>query len=119
MNRREEQRDTDIARTLGLLDELARIEVSPRFRTQLLQRIASMEQKKRSGFSVSASFSPRVAFFSLLLILNLASALLLFNHDKTESPVASAATVGIAESVNDEYGGPALSYYDDQSATGQ
>jgi hypothetical protein len=115
MNRSTEQRNAEVEKTLGLLDQMPRVEVNHLFRARLLQRIDAMEAQKSSRTTAFAGgFNPRLAFTALLLVLNVASGVMLYLH---ESPQATSA---IAESFSGEdYGGPALSYYDDQSTIGR
>lgn len=118
MNKTAEHRNAAIARTLKILDELPEIQASPRFRLRLMQRIESLEKKQQIGFSVSSgAFSPRLAFLTLLLVLNIASAMIFFMQGQSGSTSAASGT--LAESFSDAYGGPALSYYDDQSNADQ
>ena len=117
MNRSTEQRNAEVEKTLGMLDEMPRIEVNHRFRAKLFLRIETMEIGKSSRAAVfGGAFNPRLAFMALLLVLNIASAFMLYLH---ETPQGSNSAGTIAESFSEEYGGPALSYYDDQSAIGR
>jgi hypothetical protein len=73
-----------------------------------------MQIGKTSGTAVfGGAFNPKLAFMALLLVLNIASAFMLYLH---ETPQAVGSSGTIAESISEDYGGPALSYYDDQSA---
>jgi hypothetical protein len=111
-------RNAEIARTLEILDKLPEIKAGSSFRVRLMLRIESMESKPYAGYSVSSrAFSPRMAFLTLLLVLNVASAMLFFMHGQSGSTATASGT--LAESFSDEYGGPALSYYDDQSNSDQ
>lgn len=114
MNRSTEQRNEEVTKTLGMLDQMPRVEVNHLFRVRLMQRIDTMEIAKSSGAAVfGGAFNPRLAFMALLLVLNIASAFMLYLH---ETPQGAASAGAIAESFSEAYGGPALSYYDDQSA---
>ncbi|RXK88671.1 hypothetical protein EST62_02080 [Chlorobaculum sp. 24CR] len=114
MNRTTEQRNAEVNKTLELLDQMPRVEVNHLFRARLMQRIDAMETGKSSGTALfGGALSPKLAFMTLLLVLNVASALMLFMH---ETPQATGSSGTIAESLSEDYGGPALSYYDDQSA---
>ncbi|NTU94203.1 MAG: hypothetical protein HGB29_06575 [Chlorobiaceae bacterium] len=105
MNRSMEQRDAEVKKTMNILDEMPRIEAHHLFRARLLQRIEASAQTA----STSAGFNPRLAFFSLLLLFNIAMGVLLFLHQDPQMTNRSSA---IAESYNEEYGSPALSYYE-------
>lgn len=114
MSRTTEQRNAEVTKTLGVLDQMPRVEINHLFRARLMQRIEAMEANKSSGIAVFGStLNPRLALMALLLVLNVASALLLFMH---ETPQATGASIAVAESFSEDYGGAALSYYDDQSA---
>lgn len=114
MNRHAEHCNAEIARTLEVLDALPNIDAGPRFRTRLMQRIESAETHTQGNGTVTVAFNPRIAIFALLLLLNLASAMLLFMH--TGTATRSGASNSMAESFGEDYGGAALSYYDDRSA---
>jgi len=114
MNRSTEQRNEEVTKTLGMLDQMPRVEVNHLFRVRLMQRIDTMEIGKTSKTAVfGVTFNPRLAFMALLLVLNIASALMLYMH---QVPQTTGAAGAIADSFSEAYGGPALSYYDDQSA---
>jgi hypothetical protein len=115
MNRTTEQRNAEVTKTLEMLDKMPRIEVNHHFRARLLQRIDAMEVRKSTGAVVlGGAFSPKLALMTLLLVLNIASAVMLYMH---QSPQLAGASGAVAESMSEDYGGgPALSYYDDQSA---
>ncbi|MBN1929598.1 MAG: hypothetical protein JW764_08670 [Chlorobiaceae bacterium] len=118
MNRNSEHLEAEVSKTLELLDQMPKVQVSGRFRTQLLHRIDSMEHAGGAvGTTVLAVFSPKLAFLTLLLMLNIASAMLLFMNGGPQSATGISGT--LAETFSDDYGGPALSYYDDQSALGR
>lgn len=117
MNRSFEQLEAEVSKTLEILDRMPQLEPSPRFRAQLMQRINAMEPVSNGGMTVSMAFSPKVAFLALLLMLNIASAMLLFTSQTPQSATGASGT--LADSFSEDYGGPALSYYDDQSALGR
>jgi hypothetical protein len=108
MNSNTEQRRAEAMKTMRILDELPRIEPHHLFRARLLERIES----ENAGASVVSGLNPRLAFFSLLLAINIAmGTVLLLDRDTRPSMQGGDA---IAESYGDEYGSPALSYYDQQ-----
>jgi hypothetical protein len=115
MNRNSEKQQAEIAKTLGMLDRMPEVQVNHLFRVRLLQRIESMEVSRKSVLTRrDGIFNPRVAFLALLMVFNVASAGFLFLH---ESPQQSGTLMGgISETFSEDYGGPALSYYDEQSA---
>jgi hypothetical protein len=118
MNRTTEQRNTEAAKTLDMLDKMPKVEVNHLFRARLLQRIDAMESGKTAGATLfGGAFSPKLAFMTVLLILNVASAVLLFLHEAPRQNTGAATPV--AENVSADYGGPALAYYDDQPSSGR
>jgi hypothetical protein len=117
MKRNVEQLETEVLKTLELLDQMPEVQPSSRFRAQLMQRIETMQPASGSSMAIGVAFSPKVAFLALLLMLNIASAMLLFTSSQTPQQ-ASSASGTLADSFSEDYGGPALSYYDDQSALG-
>ncbi len=118
MNRNFEQCEAEVSKTLELLDRMPQVEPSPRFRAQLMQRINAMEPINNGDKPiVSMALSPKVVFLALLLMLNIASAMLLFTSQTPQSTTSASGT--LADSFSEDYGGPALSYYDDQSALGR
>jgi len=115
MNRNSEQQNAEVIKTLEMLDRMPEVKVNHLFRARLMQRIESMEVSRNSRLASSGgAFNPRVAFLALLLILNVASAGFLFLHESPRQN--SALSGGISETFSEDYGGPALSYYDEQSA---
>ena len=118
MNRTTEQRNAEVAKTLDMLDKVPKVEVNHLFRARLLQRIDAMENGKTAGATLfGGTFSPKLAFMTLLLVLNVASAALLFLHEAPRQN--SGAATAVAENPSADYGGPALAYYDDQPASGR
>ncbi|NTW51471.1 MAG: hypothetical protein HGB22_02605 [Chlorobiaceae bacterium] len=114
MNRSTEQRDAEVVKTLKILDDMPRLEVHHLFRAHLLQRIDAIEAKSSFAVSLSGGFNPRFAFFGLLLVFNIASGMLFFMHGTPQSTTSNSGV--LAEAFNEDYGGPALSYYDQTGA---
>jgi hypothetical protein len=114
MNRSTEQRNAEVEKTLKILDDMPRLEVHHLFRAHLMQRIDSLERTNTFAVAFAGGFNPRLAFMGLLLILNIASAMLFFLHETPQSTVSVSS--GLAESISEDYGGPALSYYDQSAA---
>lgn len=112
MSRTTEQRNAEVKKTLEVLDQMPRVEVNHLFRARLMQRIDAIETHKASGNALfNGALNPKLAFMALLLVLNIASGFMIFMHE----PQATGPAGTIAESFSEDYGGPALSYYDDQS----
>lgn len=108
MNRSNDQQSAEVMKTMRILDELPRIEPHHLFRARLLERMES----DNASASVATGFNPRLAFFSLLLAINIAmGTLLMLDHDARSALQGGDA---VAESYSEDYGGLALSYYDQQ-----
>lgn len=106
MNRSKEQRDAEVRKTMAILDNMPEVEPHHLFRARLLERIDATQRSR----AVAPGFSPRLAFFSLLLAVNVGMGVLMFtDRDTSTIPARSGDT---AEAVSDEYGSPALSYYE-------
>jgi hypothetical protein len=112
MNRSKEQRNAEVMKTMSILDDIPGIKVNHLFRARLLQRIDAAGESR----SFDGGFNPRLAFFGLLLGVNIAMGTLLFMH---EEPQTAARPVATAESFSDDYVSPALSYYDQQATESQ
>lgn len=106
MNRSKEQRDAEVMKTMNLLDKMPGVEPHHLFRARLLERIDA-EGRNRA---VTGGFNPRLAFFGLLLTVNVGMGILMFTHQ--ESVTSTTRNGDTAEAVSDEYGSPALSYYE-------
>jgi hypothetical protein len=112
MNRSKEQRNAEVMKTMGILDDMPGIKVNHLFRARLLQRIDAAAESR----SFAGGFNPRLAFFGLLLGVNIAMGTILFLH---QEPQAADRPVATAESFSEDYGSPALSYYDQQATDSQ
>ena len=110
MNRSKEQQDAEVSKTMAILDNMPMVEPHHLFRARLLERIDATQRSR----AVAPGFSPRLAFFSLLLAVNVGMGVLMFTHQ--ESSTLTSRTGDTAESVSEDYGSPALSYYDQTPA---
>ncbi|NTU68688.1 MAG: hypothetical protein HGB02_07400 [Chlorobiaceae bacterium] len=108
MNRRKEEVDAQVMKTMRILDNMQRVEPHHLFRARLLERI---DTEKRSRV-VTGGFNPRLAFFGLLLTVNVGMGVLMFTRQDGSTTTAHSGDT--AEAANEEYGSPALSYYDQQ-----
>jgi hypothetical protein len=106
MNRSKEQRDAEVLKTMGILDNMPKVEPNHLFRARLLERIDATERSR----ATAVGFNPRLAFFGLLLTVNVGMGLLMFTHQETSTMTARNGDT--AEAVSEEYGSPALSYYE-------
>lgn len=109
MKRSKEQRDAEVMKTMKILDNMPEIKAHHLFRAHLLQRIETVERSR----NVAKGFNPRLAFFGLLLTVNVGMGMLMFTHQ--ESQMMTSRSGDTAEAVSEDYGGPALSYYDQQA----
>jgi hypothetical protein len=104
--------ETEIDRTLNLLDEMKPLEVNHFFRVRLMQRIEQESEQRSNKLAIGRGVGKidlRFAFMALLIIINVASAIVSFIH--TDSPVRS----GISEMLDSQgydYARPAYAYYD-------
>lgn len=104
--------ETEIDRTLHLLDEMKPLEVNHFFRVRLTQRIEKESELRSNKLAVgwgSGKIDFRFAFMALLIIINIASAFVSLIH--TGSPVRT----GISEMLDSQgydYARPAYAYYD-------
>jgi hypothetical protein len=109
MNRSKEQRDAEVMKTMSILDDMPGIKAHHLFRAHLLQRIEAAERPR----AVAGGFNPRLAFFGLLLAVNVGMGMLMFTHQEPQTMAAHSGDT--ADAISEDYGGPALSYYDQQA----
>lgn len=111
MNTSTERRDEEVMRTLAILDDMPAVKAHHLFRAKLLQRIEEQEAASLRSRSAGARLQPVPALLALLVIMNIASATMLFFHGST--PADSGSLYGDSTGwQGDDYAGPTLSYYD-------
>ncbi len=103
-----EQVEAEVTATMRLLDEAEHLEVHHIFRVRLMRRVEeNLVQRGRGRVSARLDFG--LAFIVLLLLINLASALLVMKPEESQS----AATVGqLADNQSDDYSSQEFAYYD-------
>ncbi|NTV02494.1 MAG: hypothetical protein HGB04_06870 [Chlorobiaceae bacterium] len=101
-----EQLDTEVMKTLGILDNMPKVQPHHLFRARLLERIDAAAGSRPAA----VGFNPRLAFFGLLLSVNIGMGVLMFTRQ--DSATTAARSGDTAEAVGEEYGSPALSYYE-------
>jgi hypothetical protein len=110
MNRSTEQRDAEVLKTLNILDDMPSLRPHHLFRAHLLQHIETLPYSGREARAISSGFNPRLAFMAVLLVINIASAGVLFMPHNPEP--AGNLVSEVSEPSIDDYASPALSYYD-------
>ena len=106
-----------VARTMKLLDELKPLEVNHFFRARLMQRIereSGLGSKHLSAVDGNR-FAYRLAFFALLIIINLGAAVLSVQQNN-QGTTAGSGISDMLDKLSDDYTGHEFAYYD-QSAT--
>ncbi len=108
MKKCHEQVETEVTETMRLLDDVEHLEVHHLFRVRLMRRVEE-ELVQKGGGRVSTRIDFGLAFIVLLLLVNLASALLIIKPEEGQS----AATVGqLADNQSDDYSSQEFGYYD-------
>ncbi|MBV5302910.1 MAG: hypothetical protein JZU70_01715 [Chlorobium sp.] len=98
----------EVRRTMQLLDEVKPLEVHHLFRVRLMRRIEDELERRVKGRGNTRS-EYKLAFLVMLLVVNLASALLLVKPDKDQAMVEAGQ---LAESQSDDYSSQEFAYYD-------
>ena len=109
--------EEQVAKTMKLLDEMKPLEVNHFFRVRLMQRI-ELEfgpGMKHSNAVTGNRFVFRLAFFALLIIINLGSAVLSVQQNKRGTTSVSGISE-MLDKLSDDYTSHEFAYYD-QSAT--
>lgn len=108
MKQYNEEVEAEVMQTMQLLDEVKPLEVHHLFRVRLMQRVEDeLEEGGKSRSNLSIGY--KLAFIVLLLVINLASALLLVKVGEDRA----MTTVGqLAESQSDDYSSQEFAYYD-------
>jgi hypothetical protein len=109
--------EEQVAKTMKLLDEMKPLEVNHFFRVRLMQRI-ELEfgpGMKHSNAVTGNRFVFRLAFFALLIIINLGSAVLSVQQNNRGTTSGSGLSE-MLDKLNDDYASHEFAYYD-QSGT--
>jgi hypothetical protein len=111
MEKRYDNIEAEVAKTLRILDEMKPVEINHFFRVRLMQRI---EQESAQGLRKFNNggyrrLDLRLAFMALLIIINIASALIAVTHNNTQ------IKSGISEVMDNQgydYARSTFAYYD-------
>ena len=103
--------EAKVKKSMALLDELKPLEVNHLFRVRLMQRVEREcgDQSRVAGQGFAKSLDVRLAFMTLLVIINLSSATVLLLNDAQQS------TTGVSEvaaNLTSDYSGEEFAYYD-------
>lgn len=109
MKHTREQLESEVTRTMEILEQMPRLRVHHLFRARLLHKIAEAGEDNLSGRAAGGMFNARLVFMTLLIVVNITSALFFYRHD-VQSGFAEKST-DLQEAFSEEYASPALSYY--------
>ncbi len=103
--------EAKVEKTMKLLDEMKPLEVNHFFRSRLMQRIELEcgEKSRVGGRGLAKKLDLRLSFLTLLLIVNLSSAVVSLLNDEQQ------ATTGVSEvtaTLNSDYSNEEFAYYD-------
>lgn len=111
MKKCNEQIETEVSKTMKLLDETETLTVHHLFRARLMQRLEQESEKgserKNSHFGTRLDF--RLAFMAMLFIINLGSALLSLSNG---GQPATTTLSELLDSQSDDYASQDFAYYD-------
>jgi len=96
--------ESEISKTMRLFDEMLPLEVDPLFKVRLMQRIEKLPVQGRGNFDF------RLAFVSLLVIINIGFTLLSFQNNERQKTIATISE--LAENQSDDYTSQEFAYYD-------
>ncbi len=108
MTHTNDHRETEVLKTLGVLDNLPRLEADYLFRARVMERISNDADLGAGRTNVSVR-GMKFAFMALLLFVNIGSGLMFMLSEKTEQILAGKQET--IENLVYEYSSPALSYY--------
>jgi hypothetical protein len=117
MKQHNKNTEEHVAETMKLLDEMKPLEVNHFFRARLMQRIERefVPGAKHSITFAGNRFALRLAFFALLIIINIGATLLSVQHNNRGT--TSVSTISeMLDKLSDDYTSQEFAYYD-QSAT--
>jgi len=108
MNKRNETVESEVSKTMQLLDAMVPLKADHRFRVRLMQRIDEEfgQTNRTKNFSIHLDY--RLAIMTLLLMLNVASTLFIKPDEELKVNVADQ----VVESQGDEYSTQEFAYYD-------
>ncbi|MEI8185910.1 MAG: hypothetical protein WCG19_04350 [Chlorobiaceae bacterium] len=107
--------EAQVAKTMELLDEMKPLKVNHFFRVRLMQRVEKEfgPDSKHSDSFAENRFTLRLAFFTLLIIINIGAAVLSVqqNNRRTTSGISE-----MLDKLSDDYTGHEFAYYDKSAA---
>ncbi|NTU97958.1 MAG: hypothetical protein HGA62_09125 [Chlorobiaceae bacterium] len=112
MKKRHDNIEAEVAKTLNLLDEMKPLEVSHFFRVRLMQQIEQSPAQGLARFNTgwgSGRLDVRLALMALLIIVNLASALIAVTRDNTQ---VKSGISEVMDSQSYDYTRSSYAYYD-------
>ena len=115
MKQRNNKIEEQVARTMKLLDEMKPLEVNHFFRARLMQRVEREfgPGSKHSNSVIENRFALRLAFFTLLIVINIGGTLLSVQQN---NPKPASGISEMLDKLSDDYSSHEFAYYD-QSAT--
>ena len=117
MKQQNKNTEEKVARTMKLLDEMKPLEVNHFFRVRLMQRIEREFglEAKPSNSVANNRFTFRLAFFALLIVINLGATVLSVQNNN-RGTISVSAISEMLDKLSDDYTSQEFAYYD-QPAT--
>ena len=116
MKERNNNIEAQVAKTMKLLDEMKPLEVNHFFRARLMQRIErefGLEAKQTHAVAGNR-FVFRLAFFALLIVINLGATVLSVQQNKRWTTSVSGISE-MLDKLSDDYTSHEFAYYDQSS----
>ena len=108
MRQHNENIETEVSKTLKLLDEVASIQLTHKFRTSLMSRLEREIVQEKAGRHFGFRVDYRLAFMMLLFVINLGSTML-----SVQQGDGSMATISaVPYNQTDDYSNQEFAYYD-------
>ncbi len=116
MKERNNNIEAQVAKTMKLLDEMKPLEVNHFFRARLMQRIEREfgPEAKQSHAVAGNRFVFRLAFFALLIVINLGATVLSVQQNKRWTTSVSGISE-MLDKLSDDYTSHEFAYYDQSS----
>lgn len=115
MKQRNNNIEAQVTRTMKQLDEMKPLEVNHFFRARLMQRVEREfgPGSKHSNSAAENRFALRLAFFTLLIIVNFGAAVVSIQQN---NPKPTSGISEMLDKLSDEYSSHEFAYYDQASA---
>ncbi len=116
MKERNNNIEAQVAKTMKLLDEMKPLEVNHFFRARLMQRIEREfgPEAKQTHAVAGNRFVFRLAFFALLIVINLGATVLSVQQNKRWTTSVSGISE-MLDKLSDDYTSHEFAYYDQSS----